>query len=131
METCAEVLEEIKTIVADVLAIEPEEVRPDARFFEDLGGESIDMLELTFQLEKRYGTAMPLQRIAAAEDLSTDEAGRLTPPVLDHLKANYPFLDYSGFEQDPVKSRMTELFTIEALARFVVATLSAKETSGA
>ncbi len=45
---------------------------------------------------------------------------------LAHLKLNYPFLDYSGFEQDPLKARITEMFTVEALARCVVAMLGGK-----
>lgn len=129
METSESVLAEITPIVADILALEPDEVRPESRFFEDLGGESIDMLELSFQLEKRYGTPVPVQKIAASEDLNTDADGRLTAAALAHLKSSYPFLDYSGFEQDPAKSRITEMFTIEALARFVVAALGNKSAT--
>lgn len=61
--------------------------------------------------------------------LNTDADGRLTASALAHLKSSYPFLDYSGFEQDPVKSHITEMFTIEALARFVVAALGGKPTT--
>jgi acyl carrier protein len=126
MQNCESVMEEIRPIIAEVLAVEPEEVKAESRFFEDLGGESIDMLELTFQLEKRYGTSIPLQKLATSDDLGTDETGHLTPSALDHLKTNFPFLDYSGFEQDPLKTRITEMFTVEALARCVVAMLGGK-----
>lgn len=129
MEACETILAEITPIVAEVLAVEPEEVRPESRFFEDLGGESIDMLELSFQLEKRYGTPVPLQKIATSDDLGTDADGRLTSLAMAHLKSSYPFLDYSAFEKDPVKSRISEMFTIEALARFVAAALSGKSTT--
>ena len=49
MKTYATVMQEIRPIVAEVLGLEPEEVTPAARFFDDLGGESIDILELSFR----------------------------------------------------------------------------------
>jgi acyl carrier protein len=128
MKTSDTILEEIKPIVADILAVEPEEVRPESRFFEDLGGESIDMLELAFQLEKRYGTPIPVQKIAASDDLVTDTSGRLTDASLAAMRTKYPFLDYSRLEANPLKDRISELFTIEALARFVVAAMNSKSS---
>jgi acyl carrier protein len=123
MRTHDSVLAEIRPIVADVLAVEPQEVTPEARFFEDLGGESIDLLDVSFRFEKHFGARMPIQQIATSEDIVTDESGRLTDEALAMLKAKYPFLDYSRLEANPMKSRISELFTISALAGFVLSML--------
>lgn len=123
------ILEEVRAIVVEVLACEPDEVQPSSRFFEDLGGESIDMLELTFRCEKLYGIKMPLQQLGMAGELAADENGRLTPESLVSMKAKYPSLDYSGFEHDPVQTRITELITVAAIARFVVEALATGESA--
>ena len=106
-----------------MLALENDEVLPQSRFFEDLGGESIDMLDLTFRLETHYGVKMPVAKMIGPEEIQTDETGRLTPESLAQLKSQYPYLEYARFEANPAKSRMTEMITINAIAGFVISAL--------
>jgi acyl carrier protein len=42
-------------LVATVLSLAPGEVGEDARFFDDLGAESIDLLDLRFRIEDALG----------------------------------------------------------------------------
>ncbi|NLX23872.1 MAG: acyl carrier protein [Phycisphaerae bacterium] len=116
--------EETGRIIADVLAIEPHEVHPSSRFVEDLGGESIDFLELSFQLERHYGVRMNLQAMAGSNNLPTDAQGRVTPEGLEQMKRDYPFLDHQAFAADPQMSRFMELITVEAITRFVQQSVS-------
>mgnify|MGYP001184040366 CR=1 FL=1 len=39
----------VRSIIADVLVIEEEDITPDSRLIADLGAESIDFLDLVFQ----------------------------------------------------------------------------------
>lgn len=119
MKTHETIVEEITPIIADVLVMEPEEVMPSSKFFEDLGGESIDFLDLSFRLERHYGVRMPVQAMAGSSDLPVDAQGRLTTEGLTRLKHNYPFLDHASFDADPQLSRIKGLITVEAIARFV------------
>ena len=131
MKTLAQIMDELKPILAETLAVEPGEVTPAARIFEDLGAESIDALDLAFRCERWFGVKIPLQQMAAPGDLATDEAGRLTPEALALFKQRFPFLDYSTFEADPLRNRMTELLTVTALARLVAAALEEGESDEA
>jgi len=119
MKTMDEIMREIEPILVEVLAVEPEGIVPSAKLFEDLGGESIDLLELSFHCEKHFGVKLRLQELASPDELITDEAGRLTAESLSAVTTRFPFLDYSDFEADPMKNRMTELLTLEAIACFV------------
>ena len=123
-----EVLQEVRDIIADILALEPDEVGPTARFFEDLGGESIDVLDLSFRCEKAFGIKAEFQKIAAA--VKSDEAGRLTSESLETLRKNCTFLDLAAIEADPRAARVTELLTVEAIARYVHDALQARESAG-
>ncbi|MEV0088232.1 acyl carrier protein [Saccharopolyspora sp. NPDC050642] len=47
--------EDLRRIVAEVLDVEVSDVTDDARFVEDLGGDSLLALEVIVVLEKKYG----------------------------------------------------------------------------
>lgn len=128
MKPMNEVLQEVREIVADILARELQEVTPAARFFEDLGGESIDVLELSFRCERIYGIKAEFQKIGAG--VRSDDNGMLTAESLDNLRAKYKFLDLTPVEADPRAERVTELLTVQAIARYVYEALAAKEESG-
>jgi len=43
-----------KTIVADQLGVEPDQVIPEASFVEDLNADSLDLVELIMAFEEEY-----------------------------------------------------------------------------
>lgn len=47
--------ERIRTIVVDLLGVEPERVVPAARFREDLDADSLDLVELIMAFEEEFG----------------------------------------------------------------------------
>ena len=47
--------ERIRTIVVDLLGVEPERVVPAARFREDLDADSLDLVELIMKFEEEFG----------------------------------------------------------------------------
>lgn len=126
MKTLNEVLHEVQEIVADILALELSEVTPTARFFEDLGGESIDALELAFRCETIYGIKAEFQKIGVG--VVTDDNGMLTPESLAKLKSNN-FLDLAAIEANPRAERVTELLTVGAIARYVHGALVEKSAA--
>jgi acyl carrier protein len=48
------ILERIQLIVADLLNVEPEQVVPSANFTEDLGADSLDVVELVMAIEEEF-----------------------------------------------------------------------------
>lgn len=44
----------VKEIVCEQLGVSDEEVKPDASFIEDLGADSLDIVELVMALEEEY-----------------------------------------------------------------------------
>ena len=47
-----EVYSKVKEVLVSTLAVDDDEVKPDARLATDLNAESIDFLDITFQLRK-------------------------------------------------------------------------------
>jgi acyl carrier protein len=130
VNTTDSIVEEVRGIVAEVLALDIQDVKPSDRFFEDLQGESIDLLDLSFRCEKQFGIKFPLQGLIADQRLTADERGALTEEAISFLKQELPFLELTRIADNPLKNRLTELWTVNAIAEFVWRALAAKETGG-
>ena len=50
-----EILEKVKELVAGQLGKSEDEVTPDSSFIEDLGADSLDLVELIMSMEDEYG----------------------------------------------------------------------------
>ncbi|MFW5998339.1 MAG: acyl carrier protein [Halanaerobiaceae bacterium] len=64
----ADVLEEVIDIVAEELALDTNEITPEASFIEDLGADSLDVVELVMAFEEEFGLEIPDED---AEDIAT------------------------------------------------------------
>jgi len=63
----ADALIEVQEIIVDLLAVDPQKVTPEARFREDLGADSLDLVELIMEFEDRFGG-----------EISDEEAQKIT-----------------------------------------------------
>ena len=54
-----DVFEKVKKIIVEQLSAEEAEVVPDASFIEDLGADSLDIVELIMALEEEFGVEIP------------------------------------------------------------------------
>jgi len=51
--------EKIKNIIVEQLGVSPDEVLPEASFVDDLGADSLDLVELVMVLEEEFGKEIP------------------------------------------------------------------------
>jgi acyl carrier protein len=51
--------ERVRTIICDQLAVEPEKVKPASSFIEDLGADSLDIVELVMTMEEEFDMDIP------------------------------------------------------------------------
>jgi acyl carrier protein len=51
----ADTFEQVKGIIVDLLAVDPEKVTKEARFREDLEADSLDLVELIMEFEDEFG----------------------------------------------------------------------------
>ncbi len=50
----ATILERVKKVIAEQLGVENEEIVPSANFVDDLGADSLDLVELIMSLEEEF-----------------------------------------------------------------------------
>jgi acyl carrier protein len=58
----------VKKIVVEHLGVDAEEVTPEANFIDDLGADSLDIVELVMAFEEEFGVEIPDD---AAEKITT------------------------------------------------------------
>jgi acyl carrier protein len=63
-----DVLEKVQKIVAEQLGVDLGEVKPESKFADDLGADSLDTVELVMALEEEFDIEIPDE---AAEGIST------------------------------------------------------------
>ena len=56
-------LEKIQAMLAEALNLPIEKVTPDAKIVDDLGADSLDVVELLSQLEDEYGITIPDEEV--------------------------------------------------------------------
>ena len=49
----------VKEIIAKELEVETQQLTPEAKFIEDLGADSLDIVELVMALEEEFGIDIP------------------------------------------------------------------------
>ena len=65
-----EEFEKLKKIIADVLNVDPEEVKMDTTFMDDLGADSLDLYQIIMAIEEEFDIEVPAE---TAEDIKTVE----------------------------------------------------------
>ena len=73
------VFERIRKIIADQLGADEEEITMDSTFIEDLGADSLDVVELVMAIEDEFDMEIDEDE---AEDIST------VGDVVDYIKTN-------------------------------------------
>jgi acyl carrier protein len=64
----ATIEQKVKNIVADQLGVGEEEIKPAASFIEDLGADSLDIVELVMAMEEEFEVEIPDEE---AENIKT------------------------------------------------------------
>lgn len=107
-------------IVADCLALDPEEVRPESRLFSELGADSLDYVELVFTMEKTFGVKLGRDDLSFLTNLDLTDPevmkdGYLSPPVVERAAEWLPELKDAEGQARVTPSDLWSLVTIQTL----------------
>ncbi|KTD45679.1 acyl carrier protein [Legionella taurinensis] len=124
----------VREIIADVLVIDEEDVTKQSRLIADLGAESIDFLDLVFQLEKEFNIKIPRGQLEknARGDLAEDEfekGGVLTVKGMQALKNYLSEVPAEHFKANLKVNEIPMLFTVETFCKLVVAAVNDQKTT--
>jgi acyl carrier protein len=126
-----DIFDKVKEIIVDVLVIDEDKVQPTSRLIADLGAESIDFLDLVFQLEKEFSIKIPRGQLEknARGDLTEaefEQNGVLTEKGLVALKNYLSEVPAEYFKASMKTNEIATLFTVETFCKLVQSALQAK-----
>jgi acyl carrier protein len=88
-----EVFAELKKIIEELLDLEDREITPETLLIQDLGAESIDLLELAVTINSRFKIAVKDDEIFLTRfRLYSTEANQQGKDAVEYLAGRYPFL---------------------------------------
>src|SRR5256885_16771392 len=123
MPTQEEIYSKVSSTLVEALNVDEDDITPDSTLQGDLGAESIDFLDIVFRLEREFGIKIPRGELFPESIFQGDpefvQDGRVTPRGLDELRSKMPFADLGQFEKNPEVRHLSDLFTVQLIARYI------------
>jgi acyl carrier protein len=127
MTTSEEVFTKVRSVLVEALAVDDDEVTPEARLQTDLGAESIDFLDIVFRLEKEFEIKISRGELFPEDILTNTDyirEGKVTSEGLAQLKQRMPFADLAAFSASPNVKDFGTFLTVRDVCRFVESKLA-------
>src|SRR5262245_13865473 len=129
MPSQEEIYTEVSATLVEALNVDEDEIKPTSTLQGDLGAESIDFLDIVFRLEREFGIKIPRGELFPESIFQGDpdfvQNGKVTDKGLSELRARMPFADLSDFEKNPEVTAISDLFTVDMIARYIQGKLDA------
>jgi acyl carrier protein len=115
----------VSAAVREALGVEDDEVIPNATIMDELGAESIDLLDMLFRIERKLGVKIKASDLNAhiqggiPDEEFGDENEIVTARGLAHLKAVMPQIDAASLAGKLEARGVIKLFTVQNLADLV------------
>jgi acyl carrier protein len=118
-----EIYAKVSATLVEALNVDEDEVKPTSTLQGDLGAESIDFLDIVFRLEREFGIKIPRGELFPESIFQGDpefvQNGRVTEKGLEELRTKMPFADLRSFEQSPDVNKLSDLFTVDLITRYI------------
>lgn len=102
--------------VADCLALETSEIQLESQIF--FSGDSLEILDMTFRIQKRFGIRVHLQKLL--ECCEVDPDGKISANTIQNLNAVFPQINWHSRLASIQGDDPLELLTVGLLADIVL-----------
>ena len=123
MTSTQEIYEKVSGTLVEALNVDEDEIQPSSTLQGDLGAESIDFLDIVFRLEREFNIKIPRGELFPEAIFQGDpefvKEGKVTDKGLQELRDRMPFADISRFEKNPEVTAISDLFTVDMIAKYI------------
>jgi acyl carrier protein len=126
-----EIFDQLRPLLVNALGAAPEKIAMDRLLVSDLGAESIDLLDLSFQVEEKFGVTIEGNEMEqdARKRLSSgvyEIDGFLTEEALEEIRRSVPGLDSAKLVKGLRKADLPLLLTVAFFVHLISRKLAAK-----
>jgi acyl carrier protein len=124
--------EAVQQAVANALGVDEDEAAPDATLMDDLGAESIDLLDILFRIERSVGVKIQASDLGDEIQGGIPEeefgaGGNVSAKGLAHLTTVMPQIDPDEYADKLPAEEVIMHFTVQNLADMVARRAAEKE----
>ena len=123
MTSTQEIYEKVSGTLVEALNVDEDEIQPSSTLQGDLGAESIDFLDIVFRLEREFNIKIPRGELFPEAIFQGDpefvKDGKVTDKGIQELRDRMPFADISRFEKNPEVTAISDLFTVDMIAKYI------------
>lgn len=128
-----DIFEKVRDAFVEALGVEEDEVEPESKVFDDLGAESLDLLEIVYLLEHAFQIKIPRDGIREASKEGIDPSeyevdGVLTDKALAKLREVMPEVEDGEIEPGLTANDIPRLFRVQTFVNLVERLLEEKGT---
>jgi acyl carrier protein len=123
--TQTEAFSAVQEAVVGALGVDEDEAGPDATLMDELGAESIDLLDILFRIERSTGIKIQAADLATyiqggiSDEEFSDENELISEQGLEQLKKVMPQIDPDELRGKLEAEKVITLFTVQNLADMV------------
>lgn len=125
-ETNTELYEKVRDCVAEALALDLDEISPESTLLDELGAESIDLLDILFRIDRATGVKIQSDELARYvqggipdEEFGDEDADVITPKGMDQLKKVMPQIAEKDLDGKLSPEDVMSHFTVANLTELV------------
>ncbi|EME37064.1 MULTISPECIES: phosphopantetheine-binding protein [Kocuria] len=125
-ETNTELYEKVRDCVAEALALDLDEISPESTLLDELGAESIDLLDILFRIDRATGVKIQSDELASYvqggipdEEFGDEDADVITPKGMDQLKKVMPQIAEKDLDGKLSPEDVMSHFTVANLTELV------------
>jgi len=123
MPSKEEIFTGVKEALVDALAVDDEDVTPDATLVGDLGAESIDILDIIYRLEKNFGIKIEQAELIPSDLVNSPEFkqddGKLTAEGVAELRKRLPYAHLDAFAKNPLIQNIATVLTVNDMCYLI------------
>lgn len=125
-ETNTELYEKVRDCVAEALALDLDEISPESTLLDELGAESIDLLDILFRIDRATGVKIQSDELASYvqggipdEEFGDEDADVITPKGMVQLKKVMPQIAEKDLDGKLSPEDVMSHFTVANLTELV------------
>jgi acyl carrier protein len=127
-----EAFEKLLPLIREVTGAKEDEVRMESNLMTDLGAESIDLLDLSFLIEDKFGITIEADEFErqASQRMSSgqyDQDGLLTPEAIEELKKALPEVPSEMFRPGLRKIEVPSVLNVAVFVHLIQRKVAQKQ----
>lgn len=129
-----EIFNDVCEVIEDSVGIPADSIQINDTLFDKLGVDSIDLVDILFELETKYDVELKVSDLEAKAKIELGDKpyeidGVLTADGLEALKIYMPEIDQTKIQEGLTVHQVVQLFTIESLCKIIKYRLDNKDES--